>query len=61
MCELVVGPHGSHAACAALDWIRRIHHGYFRELFPNKISALSCFWGWGKIQFYLKSQEFTRR
>ena len=33
---------------------RRIHQGYFRELFPNGISALGYFWGWGKLKFSLR-------
>jgi len=56
--------------CARTTWLKRfrkdsivcrIHQGYFRKLFPNGISALGYFWGWGKITVLLQSQEFTRR
>jgi len=46
----------SHERAAMLEpgtyVFRRIHQGYFRDVFPTGISALGYFRGWGKIKCY---------
>jgi len=39
------------------DDSRRIHQGYFSDVFPTGISALGYFWGWRKLQFYLRVES----
>jgi len=36
---------------------RQTHQGYFRDVFPSRISALGSLWDWGRIHFCLRVES----